>query len=137
MKFMHACIGLVAASLLSVVPAVADQQPQQTPGEQRAKSPEPVTGEIVSVNTETKTLIVKTTPDSDMKFTYSEDTQIVGADKGAEGLATKTGSLATVTYDVHGTANVALKIEVKPKQQSIRLGNTVRRQGIQSHCDEH
>ena len=116
MKLMHACIALVTASMISVVPAAAAQQPQQTPGEQRAKSPEPVTGEIVSINTETKTLVVKTTPDSDMKFTYSEDTQIVGAEKGTEGLATKTGSAVTVTYDVHGTANVALKIEVKPKQ---------------------
>ena len=116
MKFMHVCIALVATSVISVVPAAATQQPQQPPSEQRAKSPDPVTGEIVSINTETKTLVVKTTPDSDMKFTYSEETEIVGADKGTEGLATKTGSVVTVTYDVHGTANVALKIEVKPKQ---------------------
>jgi hypothetical protein len=116
MKFMHVCMALVTTSVISVVPATATQQPQQPPSEQRAKSPEPVTGEIVSINTETKTLVVKTTPDSDMKFTYSEGTEIVGADKGVEGLATKTGSIVTVTYDVHGTANVALKIEVKPKQ---------------------
>ena len=115
MKFMHVCIALVAASVISVVPATATQQPQQPPSEQRAKSPEPVTGEIVSINTETKTLVVRTAPDSDMKFTYSEETEIVGADKGTEGLATKTGSSVTVTYDVHGTANIALKIEVKPK----------------------
>jgi hypothetical protein len=116
MNLMHVCIALVATSVISVVPATATQQPQQPPAEQRAKSPEPVTGEIVSINTETKTLVVKTTPDSDMKFTYSEETEIVGADKGTEGLATKTGSIVTVTYDVHGTANIALKIEVKPKQ---------------------
>jgi hypothetical protein len=115
MKSMHVCIALVAASVISVVPATATQQPQQPPSEQRAKSPEPVTGEIVSINTETKTLVVRTAPDSDMKFTYSEETEIVGADKGTEGLATKTGSSVTVTYDVHGTANIALKIEVKPK----------------------
>ena len=115
MKSMHVCIALVAASVISVVPASATQQPQQPPSEQRAKSPEPVTGEIVSINTETKTLVVRTAPDSDMKFTYSEETEIVGADKGTEGLATKTGSSVTVTYDVHGTANIALKIEVKPK----------------------
>jgi len=116
MNLMHACIALVATSVIAAVPATAAQQPQQPPSEQRAKSPEPVTGEIVSINTETKTLVVKTTPDSDMKFTFSEETEIVGADKGTEGLATKTGSIVTVTYDVHGTANIALKIEVKPKQ---------------------
>jgi len=116
MNLMHACIALVATSVIAVAPATATQQPQQPPSEQRAKSPDPVTGEIVSINTETKTLVVKTTPDSDMKFTFSEETEIVGADKGTEGLATKTGSIVTVTYDVHGTANIALKIEVKPKQ---------------------
>ena len=116
MNLMHACIALVATSVIAVAPAAATQQPQQPPSEQRAKSPDPVTGEIVSINTETKTLIVKTTPDSEMKFTFSEETEIVGADKGTEGLATKTGSIVTVTYDVHGTANIALKIEVKPKQ---------------------
>lgn len=115
MKLMRMCIALVGATLIAS-PMAAAQQPQQPPSEQRAKSPEPVTGEIVSINTETKTLVVKTTPDSDMKFTFSEETEIVGADKGTEGLATKTGSVVTVTYDVHGTANIALKIEVKPKQ---------------------
>lgn len=116
MKLIHACIAFVAAAAISVAPVVAAQQPQRPSTEERAKSPDPVTGEVVSINTETKTLVVKTTPDSDMKFTYSDETEIVGADKGAAGLATKTGSTVTVTYDVHGTANIALKIEVKPKQ---------------------
>ena len=115
MNLMHACMALVATSVISVVPVTATQQPQPSPSEQRAKSPEPVTGEIVSLNTATKTLVVKTAPESDMTFTYSEETEIVGAEKGTEGLATKTGSIVTVSYDVHGTANIALKIEVKPK----------------------
>ena len=116
MKMIHACMAFVATVAISVAPVAAAQQPQRPPTEERAKSPEPVTGEVVSINTETKTLVVKTTPDSDMKFSYSDETEIVGADKGAAGLATKTGSIVTVTYDVHGTANIALKIEVKPKQ---------------------
>jgi hypothetical protein len=98
-----------------VSPMAAAQRPQPPPSEQRAQSTE-ITGEILSINTETKTLVVKTTPDSEMKFTYSDETEIVGADKGTEGLATKAGSIVTVSYDVHGTANIALKIEVKPKQ---------------------
>jgi hypothetical protein len=51
-----------------------------------------------------------------MTFSYSPETEIVGADKGAEGLATKAGTIVTVTYTVHGTANVAVKIEVEPKK---------------------
>ena len=119
MKLMHLCMSLVAASAISIASVAAAQEPQkpqQPPSEQRAKSPEPVTGELLSLNVQTKTLVVKTTPDSEMQFTYSDTTEIVGADKGSEGLATKTGSTVTVTYDVHGTANIALKIEVKPKQ---------------------
>ncbi len=89
MNSMQVCMALVATLVISAMPATATQQSPQPPSEHRAKSPEPVTGEIVSLNTETRTLIVKTTPDSDMKFTYSEETVIVGADKGTEGLATK------------------------------------------------
>ena len=62
-----------------------------------------------------KTLIVKSAPGSEMKFSYSDETEIVGAEKGPSGLATSSGTIVTVTYDVHGTANIALKIEVKPK----------------------
>jgi hypothetical protein len=50
-----------------------------------------------------------------MKFRYSEETVIVGGEKGPAGLATSTGTIVTVTYNVHGTANIAIKIEVKPK----------------------
>jgi hypothetical protein len=115
MKLIHLCIGLMIAGALSPAAALAQQPaPPQTQHE-RAKDPEPVTGEITSVDTNTKTVVIKTAPDSEMKFTYSEETEIVGADKGTEGLATKAGTKVTVTYTVHGTANVAVKIEVNPK----------------------
>ena len=48
-----------------------------------------------------------------MTFTYTDQTEIVGADKGAAGLATAKGSMVTVHYTVRGTTNVAAKIEVK------------------------
>jgi hypothetical protein len=116
MNLIRTCLVFASLSLISVGP-VAAQQPQQRPEEhERAKKPDPVTGELLGLNTATKTLTVKTTPDSEMKFSYSEDTEIVGADQGAAGLATSGGAIVTVTYDVHGTANIALKIEVRPKQ---------------------
>lgn len=115
MKLIHLCIGLMIAGAL---PPVASAQQPAPPAAQheRAKDPEPVTGEVVSVDTNTKTVAVKTAPDSEMKFLYSEETVIVGADKGPEGLATKAGTTVTVTYTVHGTANIAVKIEVLPKK---------------------
>lgn len=88
----------------------------QAPRQQaREKTPEPVTGDLVSLNTDTKSLVVKA-GDTEMKFSFSEETEIVGAEKGAQGLATVSGATVTVTYQIHGTANVATRIEVKQKK---------------------
>lgn len=116
MKLIHTCIALIIAGALA--PAIASPQQPAPPATQheRAKEPESVRGVIASVNTSTKTLVVKTNADSEMTFSVSPETEIVGAEKGEEGLATKAGTIVTVTYTVHGTANVAVKIEVEPKK---------------------
>ena len=75
-----------------------------------------MTGELVSIAADTKTLVVKTGADKEMTFTYSDQTEIMGADKGAAGLATAKGSMVTVHYTVRGTTNVAAKIEVKSEE---------------------
>jgi hypothetical protein len=114
MNLIQACMAFALVGVLVDAPVAVAQQPK--PAEHaKAKKPEPVTGEMVSLNVAMKTLIVKTAPESEMKFTYSDTTEIVGVDKGAEGLTAKPGAIVTVTYDEHGTANIALKIEVKPK----------------------
>jgi hypothetical protein len=116
MKVVRTCLAVAIAGMISVG-SVAAQQSTPPPSEQeRAKTPEPVSGELVSIAPDSKTLVVKTTGDKDMTFTYTDQTEIVGADKGVSGLATMTGSPVTVHYAVHGTSNVAVKIEVKPKQ---------------------
>jgi hypothetical protein len=116
MKLIHTCMALMIAG--AITPAVAAAQQPAPPAAQheRAKDPDPVTGNILSVDTNSKTLIIKS-GDSDIKFSYSEETEIVGADTGSEGLATKAGTPVTVTYTVHGTANVAVRIEVLPKSK--------------------
>jgi hypothetical protein len=116
MKLIHTCIALSLAAIGLSAPAAAQQPAPPATQHERAKTPEPVSGEIVAVDDKTKTIVVKTAPDTEMKFNYSEETEIVGGEKGPEGLATSTGTLVTVTYDVHGTANIAIKIEVKPKK---------------------
>lgn len=116
MKVVRAFVAVAIAGLISIG-SVAAQQSAPPPSEQeRAKTPEPVVGELVSVAADTKTLVVKTSGDKEMTFTYSDQTEIVGADKGAAGLATATGSMVTVHYTTRGTTNVAAKIEVKPKK---------------------
>jgi len=106
----------MAACFLVTATAQA-QQPSPKPEQREEKKMlEPVTGELLSLDTDSKTLVIKTTGDTEMKFSFSEDTEIVGAEKGASGLAAVSGATLTVTYQQHGTANVATKIEVKPKK---------------------
>jgi hypothetical protein len=116
MNLLRVCTAVVTAFFLFTGSAAALPFGQAPPQQAPAKTHEPVTGELLSLNTDTKTLIIKTVGDTEMKFAFSEDTQVVGAEKGAAGLATVSGAIVTVTYDVHGTANVATKIEVKPKK---------------------
>ncbi len=71
MKLIHTCIALSLAGVISSATITA-QQPAPPAGEQaRAQTPEPVTGAILSVDDKAKTIVVKTTPDSEMKFSYS------------------------------------------------------------------
>jgi hypothetical protein len=117
MKLIQTCTAFAIVGIFFTAPMAAIAQQAQPPASRPSdKKPEPVTGEILSINTSTKTLIVKTAEQTEMKFTYSEETVIVGADKGAEGLTGKPGAVVTVTYDIHGTANIALRIEVQPKK---------------------
>ena len=111
-----ACIVVAAAFFLFTGSAAAlpfSQAPQQ---QAREKAPEPVTGALVSLNSDTKSLVIRTTGDTEMKFSFSEETEIVGAEMGAKALTAASGAPVTVTYQIHGTANVATKIEVLPKK---------------------
>lgn len=106
----------LAAGLIGAGTALAQQSQPPQQEQQRAKTPEPVSGELVSLDATAKTLVVKTAPDKEMKFSYNDTTEIIGADKGASGLATMSGATVVVHYEVHGTANTATKIEVTPKK---------------------
>lgn len=114
--FKQAGLALMLIGLVGVAPAVAQQSPvPREPEQQRAKDPAPVSGELLSLDAKAQTLVVKTASGNEMVFRYTDTTEIVGADKGASGLATMNGSTVTVHYAVHGTANTATKIEVAAK----------------------
>jgi hypothetical protein len=115
MNVFRACFSIAAACFLVTATAIAQQSPQNPQQREEKKMLEPVTGELLSLDTDSKTLVIKT-GDVEMKFSFSEETEIVGAEKGASGLATVSGATLTVTYQQHGTANVATKIEVKAKK---------------------
>lgn len=99
-------MSFTAGSAFAQKPAPEVEQKRET---------QPVTGELVSVNESAKTLGVKTSSEGEVKFSYTEKTVIVGAEKLASRLA-GTGSEVTVHYDSHGTAKVAIRIEVRPKK---------------------
>ena len=116
MKVFRTCLAVAVAGLISMGSVAAQQSAPPAGQQERAKTPEPVSGELVSVAADTKTLVVKTAADKEMTFTYTDQTEITGADKGVAGLATAKGSMVTVHYTMRGTSNVAAKIEVKPKK---------------------
>ena len=116
MNVLRTCISLTTACFLVTAAAEARQQTRDQQQQEKPKTLEPVTGELLSLDTDSKTLVIKTAGDVEMKFSFSEETEIVGADKDASALATSSGATLTVTYQQHGTANVATRIEVKPKK---------------------
>jgi hypothetical protein len=101
----------------TAAPVAVQQKPATPAGAQAPKEtpPTPLTGEVVSVDEKARTLSIKTASEGEVKFSYTDKTVIEGAEKGAQGLVA-TGSEVTVTYDSHGTARVATKIEVRPKK---------------------
>jgi hypothetical protein len=116
----RAGLAVMLVGLVGVAPSIAQQSPAPAPAprepeQQRAKDPAPVSGELVSLDAKARTLVIKTDSGNEMSFSYTDTTEIVGADKGASGLATMNGSAVTVHYSVHGTANTATKIEVTKK----------------------
>jgi hypothetical protein len=96
-------------------PVFAQKPSPEVEQQKKEKPPTPITGELVSVDETAKTFAVKTASEGELKFSYSEKTVITGAEKIVSGLA-GAGNEVTVTYDSHGTAKVATRIEVRPKK---------------------
>src|SRR5918993_1632328 len=73
MKLIHACIALSLVGAISSA-SVTAQQPAPPKGDAvRAQAPEPVTGEILSVDDKARTIVVKASGDTEMKFSYSPE----------------------------------------------------------------
>ena len=110
----------IAAAMIVVLSVTAGSASSRKPApeveqQKNEQPPTPITGELVSVDEDAKTFSVKTASEGELKFSYSEKTVITGAEKIVSGLA-GAGNEVTVTYDSHGTAKVATRIEVKPKK---------------------
>lgn len=94
--------------LLIYVPTVAQTQ---TPAPSKVFE-----GLLVKVNPDTKTFSVRPTVGEEVEFAYTDDTEILNADRKREGLADKTGTQVKVTYTDHAGIYTATKIEMLDKQ---------------------
>jgi hypothetical protein len=95
------------AGLILTQPALAQEKAQQ-------EKAQIVEGELAKVDAAAKTLSVKTAK-GDMEFRYNDQTQISGAEGGAEGLATQSGAPVRVHFDA--ASKTATRIEVGKRKQ--------------------
>ena len=122
-------LGLAAASSMAVVlaapvsaqtPSPSPQPQAQTPAPMSQAQPmrSPVEGELVSVDADAKKITIKPLTGADLVFTYTDKTEISGAQKDAAGLATVKEGRVTVhfTEDAQTKAKTASRIVVEPKK---------------------
>jgi hypothetical protein len=69
-------------------------------------------GELLDVDGKASTLTIKT-QSNEMTFRYNDQTKVTGAQKGVAGLATMTGSQATVQFRRDGQINVATTVDIR------------------------
>jgi hypothetical protein len=78
--------------------------------------PQSLQGDLVRVDLEAKTLTVAPSQGVEQTFKYTDDTKVIGAEKGVAGLATMKGSHVTVQFKVDGKDRVATQIEIHPRR---------------------
>ena len=97
---------LAVLSVLVLFAGLIVAQPVLAQGQEKASI---VEGELSKVDPASKTLWVKTA-EGEMEFRYNDQTQISGAEGGAEGLATQSGAPVKVHFDA--ASKTATRIEV-------------------------
>jgi Cu/Ag efflux protein CusF len=112
---------LFVLAIFAIAPAVAAQEqtpPSKAPAQEQA-SAESITGDLVKVDAEAKTLTIKPATGGELEFKYDDKTEVTGAKEGAAGLATMKEGRVTVHFkeDAQTKARTATKIEILPRQQ--------------------
>lgn len=101
-----------AASAQDPAPQAPAPAQEKAPDQAKAKAMT-ATGELVKVDAEKKTLSVRQADGAELTFSYNDQTEITGEQKGAQGLATAEGSRVIVTYTTTDSTKTATKVEVK------------------------
>jgi len=96
-------------------PAPGTRAEQPMP-EQRAEKPatdkDTLKGELVSVDTATKMITVKTADGTEQKVRYDDSTKVTGAKDGVAGLANADDSDVTIKFTGTGASRLATEIKV-------------------------
>jgi len=108
---------LLALATVAMMVAAIPVRAQQPPASRPQAQPTVTQGELTRVDATAKTLAIRTAQGADMQFRYTDDTKIIGADKGVAGLATMAGSQVRVSHTKQGDDNVASQIEVLPQEK--------------------
>jgi hypothetical protein len=101
----------VVALILGAIPLSA-QESKTAQGQE----PKVAQGQLTRVDTEARTLAIQSSQGSPMVFRYTDQTKVIGADKGVAGLATMAGAPVTVQFVQQDKDNVATQIEIRQKQ---------------------
>jgi hypothetical protein len=100
---------VILATLSCVCVAAALVPLVQAAGAEKSGS-----GELLRVDTTAKTFAIKSDKGKEMDFFYSDQTVVVGGEKGIQGLSPNEGSRLTVFYTETEGKRQADRIEVKP-----------------------
>ena len=116
MRITHLASFALAASLFSRAPhpPLWPRSPA-APGkaEDKAKA-QTVSGELMKVDSEKKTIAVKLADGAEWTFDYTATTEITGDKKGEQGLATPEGSKVVVHFTSADGKKTATKVEIQP-----------------------
>ena len=117
MRITHLASFALAGSLLlaGASSTALAQQAGAAPGkaEDQAKA-QSISGELMKVDAEKKTLSVKLADGAEWTFDYTSTTEISGDKKGEQGLATSEGSKVVVEYTSADGKKTATKVEIQP-----------------------
>jgi Cu/Ag efflux protein CusF len=106
---------LVAVSTLAIgaTPALAYQQAAPPAQERPAARAAQAQGELVKVDADAKMITIKNAEGAELQFAFNDKTEVVGAQDGVAGLATKAGTKVTIEYAEEGGAKLAKRIAVQ------------------------
>jgi hypothetical protein len=122
MKAVSKCLVFVMVLSAAALFAQAPQPPQApTAPPTQAQQEKTFEGSLVKVDADAKMLIATGPDNKEWEFTYTDRTQVTGAEKNVQGLAGKSGAKLRIMYRAaEKGANEATRIEILPERATER-----------------